>query len=78
MRSRLIAFIVVALLSALASSWFHTLIGSYHLPAWLDEGDPWPHWLRNLLYSTPGQPVSPPGAPYRAGFFGWKAGCRSR
>ena len=34
MRTRLIiAFIVVALLAALASSWFHTLIGAYRLPA---------------------------------------------
>ena len=57
MRTRLfIAFIVVALLSALASSWFHTLIESYHLPAWMDEVFLGPHWLRNLRYSLPGQP----------------------
>jgi two-component system, OmpR family, sensor histidine kinase MtrB len=56
-RIRLVmAFIVVALLSALAASWFHTLIQSYRLPAWLDGVVFGPHWLRNLRYSTPGQP----------------------
>jgi hypothetical protein len=36
-----------ASLSALASSWFHTLIGAYHLPAWLDEVIIGPRWLQN-------------------------------
>ena len=75
MRTRLfIAFIVVALLSALASSWFHTLIESYYLPAWLDDVILGPRWLRNLRYSLPGQPASrlvPHTAPV---FFGVEAG----
>jgi two-component system sensor histidine kinase MtrB len=55
-RTRLVAaFIVVALLSALAASWFRTLIESYYLPGWLDELVIGPHWLRNLRYSLPGQ-----------------------
>ncbi|WP_222849908.1 sensor histidine kinase [Trebonia kvetii] len=57
MRTRLVvAFIVVGLLSALASSWFHTLIESYRLPAWLGDVILGPSWLRNLLHGTPGQP----------------------
>ena len=53
MRTRLIiAFIVVALLSALASSWFHTLIGAYRLPAWLDDVILGPGWLRNLVHTA--------------------------
>ena len=59
MRTRLvIAFIVVALLSALAASWFHTLIESYRLPALLDEVVFGPQWLRDLRVRYPGQ--SPP------------------
>ena len=75
MRTRLfIAFIVVALLSALASSWFHTLIESYHLPAWLGEVIMGPRWLRNLRYSLPGQP-GPHLVPHTAVvFFGVEAG----
>jgi len=53
-RTRLvIAFIVVALLSAIASSWFHTLIGSYHLSAWLDDVILGPRWLQSLVSTTP-------------------------
>ena len=55
MRKRLIiAFIVVALLAALASSWFNTLIGAYRLPAWLDYLYFGPSWLRDLVHSDPG------------------------
>jgi two-component system sensor histidine kinase MtrB len=74
-RTRLfIAFIVVALLSALASSWFHTLIESYYLPAWLDEVVIGPHWLRNLRYSLPGQPGPRPMPHTAPVFFGVEAG----
>ena len=75
MRTRLVtAFIVVALLSALAASWFHTLIESYRLPAWLDEVVIGPHWLRNLRYSLPGQ-APPRVVPHTAlVFFGVEAG----
>ena len=75
MRTRLfIAFLVVALLSALASSWFHTLIESYSLPAWLDEVVIGPHWLRNLRYSLPGQ-QAPRLVPHTAPvFFAVEAG----
>jgi two-component system, OmpR family, sensor histidine kinase MtrB len=53
-RTRLvIAFIVVALLSAVASSWFHTLIESYHLSAWLDDLILGPSWLRSLVETHP-------------------------
>jgi len=73
-RTRLFtAFIVVALLSALASSWFHTLIEHYRLPAWLGEVVLGPQWLRNLLYSLPGQP-GPRLVPHTAlVFFGVEA-----
>ena len=73
-RTRLFtAFIVVALLSALAASWFHTLIEHYRLPAWLDEVVLGPQWLRNLLYSLPGQP-GPRLVPHTAlVFFGVEA-----
>ncbi len=61
MRVRLIiAFIVVALLAALASSWFHTLIGAYRLPGWLDAVFFGPGWLRDLVHSYPGQPAPRP------------------
>ncbi len=75
MRTRLVtAFIVVALLSALAASWFHTLIESYHLSAWLSEVILGPRWLRNLRYSLPGQPA-PRLVPHTAWvFFGVEAG----
>jgi two-component system, OmpR family, sensor histidine kinase MtrB len=55
-----IAFIVVALLSAVASSWFHTLIGAYRLPGWLDDVIFGPGWLRGLVHSDPGQPAPHP------------------
>jgi two-component system sensor histidine kinase MtrB len=54
-RRLIVAFIVVALLSALASSWFHTLIVAYRLPAWLDEVIAGPHWIQNLVHTLPGQ-----------------------
>jgi two-component system sensor histidine kinase MtrB len=74
-RTRLfIAFLVVALLSAIASSWFHTLIESYYLPAWLGDVILGPRWLRNLRYSLPGQPV-PRLVPHTAAvFFAVEAG----
>ncbi len=57
MRTRLIiAFIVVALLSAIAASWFHTLIAAYRLPAWLRGMFLGPGWLQNLVHTGPGQP----------------------
>ena len=67
MRTRLvIAFIVVALLSALASSWFHTLIGAYRLPGWLDDVILGPGWLQSLVHTDPGQPAPHPVPPYRS------------
>ena len=61
MRTRLvIAFIVVALLSALAASWLHTLIVGYRLPGWLDEVIVGPGWLRRLVSTLPGQPAPHP------------------
>lgn len=75
MRTRLvIAFIVVALLSALASSWFHTLIASYHLPAWLDDVILGPGWLRSLVHTDPGQPAPHPVRHTALVFFGVEAG----
>ncbi len=75
MRTRLvIAFIVVALLSALASSWFHTLIGAYRLPAWLDEVIRGPGWLQNLVHTAPGQPAPRPVRHTALLFFGAEAG----
>jgi two-component system, OmpR family, sensor histidine kinase MtrB len=74
-RTRLvIAFIVVALLSALASSWFHTLIGSYHLPAWLDDVILGPGWLRSLVHTDPGQPAPHLVRHTALVFFGVEAG----
>ena len=77
MRTRLvIAFIVVALLSALAASWFHTLIQAYSLPAWLDAVILGPGWLRSLVHSRSRAASTPPGAPYRSGLLrggGWVA-----
>jgi two-component system sensor histidine kinase MtrB len=56
MRTRLvITFIIVALLSALASSWFHTLIEAYRLPGWLNAVIRGPGWLQGLVHHTPGQ-----------------------
>src|SRR5579859_5686122 len=75
MRTRLIiAFIVVALLSALASTWFHTLIGAYHLPAWLEDVILGPHWLRNLVYTAPGQRAPHPVRHTALVFFAVEAG----
>ena len=75
MRTRLvIAFMVVALLSALAASWFHTLIGSYHLSAWLDDVILGPVWLRDLRHSLPGQPAPHPVRHAALLFFGVGAG----
>ena len=75
MRTRLvIAFIVVALLSALASSWFHTLIGAYRLPTWLDDVILGPGWLQNLVHTGPGQPAPHPVRHTALVFFGAAAG----
>jgi two-component system sensor histidine kinase MtrB len=54
MRMRLIvAFIVVALLSALASAWFINLILPwYHLPSWLSGVISGPRLLADLLYTS--------------------------
>jgi two-component system, OmpR family, sensor histidine kinase MtrB len=74
-RTRLvIAFIVVALVSAIASSWFHTLIGSYHLPAWLDDVILGPSWLQSLVHTDPGQPAPHPVRHTALVFFGVEAG----
>src|ERR1700761_433205 len=57
MRTRLvIAFIIVALLSAIASSWFHTVVSHYHVPAGWDDVVAGPPWLQTLVHSDPGQP----------------------
>jgi two-component system sensor histidine kinase MtrB len=74
-RTRLvIAFIGVALLSALASSWFHTLIGAYRLPTWLDGVIVGPSWLQGLVHSVPGQAVPHPIRHTALVFFGVAAG----
>jgi two-component system, OmpR family, sensor histidine kinase MtrB len=74
-RTRLvIAFIVVALLSAIASSWFHTLIASYHLSAWLDDVILGPGWLQSLVHTDPGQPAPHPVRHTALVFFGVEAG----
>jgi two-component system sensor histidine kinase MtrB len=74
-RTRLvIAFIVVALVSALASSWFHTLIGSYHLAAWLDGVIFGPPWLQSLVHTTRGQAAPHPVRHTALVFFGVEAG----
>jgi len=74
-RTRLvIAFIVVALLSALASSWFHTLIGAYRLPTWLDDVVLGPGWLQSLVHTGPGQPAPHPVRHTALVFFGAAAG----
>jgi two-component system sensor histidine kinase MtrB len=74
-RTRLIiAFIVVALLSALASSWFGSLIQSYHLPAWLDYVIRGPRWLQSLVHAYPGQPAPHLVSHVALVFFGVEAG----
>jgi two-component system, OmpR family, sensor histidine kinase MtrB len=74
-RTRLIiAFVVVALLSALAASWFHTLLGAYRLPAWLVDVIFGPGWLRDLVHSLPGQPAPHPVRHTALIFFGVAAG----
>src|SRR5689334_5324451 len=70
----IVAFIVVALLSALASSWFHTLIESYHLPGWLDGVILGPGWLRRLVLTYAGQPPLQPVRHTALIFFGVEAG----
>ena len=75
MRTRMvIAFIVVALLSAVASSWFHTLIGAYRLPGWLDDVIFGPGWLQSLVHTDPGQPAPHPVRHTALLFFGVEAG----
>jgi two-component system sensor histidine kinase MtrB len=75
MRTRLvIAFIVVALVSALASSWFHTLIGAYRFPGWLDGVLLGPGWLQSLVHRDPGQPAPHPVPHTALVFFGAEAG----
>ncbi|HYY18131.1 MAG TPA: HAMP domain-containing sensor histidine kinase [Streptosporangiaceae bacterium] len=75
MRTRLvIAFIVVALLSAIASSWFHTLIEAYRLPAWLEGVIFGPGWLRHLVQSYAGPPGPSPVRHTALVFFGVEAG----
>src|ERR1700759_870417 len=80
MRTRLvIAFIVVALLSALASSWFHTLIGAYRLPTWLDDVVLGPGWLQSLPGAHRSRAAStPPDTPYRAGLLRGGGGAAAR
>jgi two-component system sensor histidine kinase MtrB len=74
-RTRLvIAFIVVALLSAIASSWFHTLIGAYRLPGWLNDVIVGPGWLQNLVHTLPGQPAPRPVRHTALLFFAVEAG----
>jgi two-component system, OmpR family, sensor histidine kinase MtrB len=74
-RTRLvIAFIVVALLSALASSWFHTLVGAYRVTAWLDDVVVGPPWLQKLVHTAPGQPAPHPVPHTALLFFGAEAG----
>jgi two-component system, OmpR family, sensor histidine kinase MtrB len=73
-RRLIVAFIIVALLSALASSWFHTLIGAYRLPTWLDGVVVGPAWLQGLVHSIPGQPAPHPIPHTALVFFGVAAG----
>ncbi|HEY2242119.1 MAG TPA: HAMP domain-containing sensor histidine kinase [Streptosporangiaceae bacterium] len=75
MRKRLvIAFIVVALLSAIASSWFHTLIQAYRLPGWLDGLIHGPGWLQHLVRNYAGPPGPSPIRHTALVFFGVEAG----
>jgi two-component system, OmpR family, sensor histidine kinase MtrB len=74
-RTRLIvAFIVVALLAAVASSWFHTLIEAYHVTAWLRDVVIGPPWLQKLVHTLPGQPAPHPLPHTALLFFGTAAG----
>jgi two-component system, OmpR family, sensor histidine kinase MtrB len=74
-RKRLIiAFIVVAVLSAIASSWLHTLMAAYRLPGWLDGVVEGPGWLRSLVHTLPGQPEPRPLRHTALIFFGLEAG----
>jgi two-component system sensor histidine kinase MtrB len=74
-RTRLvIAFIVVALLSAIAASWFHTLIQAYRLPAWLEGVILGPGWLRHLVRGYAGPPGPSPVRHTALVFFGVEAG----
>jgi two-component system sensor histidine kinase MtrB len=74
-RTRLvIAFIVVALLSALASSWFHTLVQSYNFPAWLNDVIRGPSWLQGLVHTDPTQPAAQPVRHTALIFFAVEAG----
>jgi two-component system, OmpR family, sensor histidine kinase MtrB len=74
-RKRLIvAFIVIALLSALASSWFRTLMDAYRLPSWLEDVFLGPGWLRSLVHTLPGQPAPHPVRHIALLFFGVEAG----
>ena len=75
MRTRLvIALLVVSVVSALASSWFHTLIEAYRLSGWLDDVIFGPPWLRNLVHTLPGQPAPHPVRHTALLFFGVEAG----
>lgn len=75
MRRRLIvAFIIVALLSAVAASWFHTLIEAYRLPGWLEAVVLGPPWLQNLVHSLPDQQSPHPVRHTALIFFGVEAG----
>jgi two-component system, OmpR family, sensor histidine kinase MtrB len=75
MRTRLvISFVVVALVSALASSWFHTLIGAYRLPGWLHDVGLGPGWLQSLVHTGRGQPAPHPLPHTALIFFGAAAG----
>jgi two-component system sensor histidine kinase MtrB len=74
-RTRLVtAFIVVALVSALASSWLHTLIDAYRLPGWLDDVMLGPPWLQSLVHTASGQPAPHPVRHTALVFFGVEAG----
>jgi two-component system sensor histidine kinase MtrB len=73
-RRLIVAFIVVALLAALASSWFHTLIGAYRLPGWLDDVIFGPSWLQGVVHTAPGRPAPHPVHHTALLFFGVAAG----
>jgi two-component system sensor histidine kinase MtrB len=73
-RRLIIAFIVVALLAALASSWLRTLTGAYRLPGWLEGVVIGPGWLQALVHTGPGQPPPRPVRHTALIFFGAEAG----
>jgi len=73
-RRLIVAFIVIALLAALASSWFRTVIGAYHLPGWLDGVILGPGWLQGLVHTGPGQPAPRPVRHTALVLFGAEAG----